>query len=744
MPRDVVEARTAELEALVRTIRAQRLRVTSRVAPNDASHLWVFVNAPDDVLVDVRERERVHDFLSGVVEVSGLHEASKRYTFGAVYTDDGGVISPADRVRYVHHLLTAMPRDRLQGRRDELGGAGLTLRHAPFPHLVDMMPVHDRVFDAAWIKAWANVSLRSVMLGISDDEIDRLRFHFGEQIALYFAFLNTYFMALAPAAMLGLVFFVCNELYNPAYSVALTVWACMFVEVWRLRERRYAVRWGTTGVRNVAEPRAAFRPRTVERDAVTGEQVEVFEWWRRELRVVMASLPVVAVFVVLLFSALTVIFFIEVIVAEVYDGPGQHIVPLVPTILFSTCIPALQAAWQAVARLLTDYENHATVRSYNASLTLKIFGLQSLVAYGGLVLTAYVYIPFGERLMQALFARGYLTRAFQLLSRQPHFQMPAQLHFTVHPARLHDQLFALCVTGQVMNTVSEVLVPIVLRALVRWKARAAAYWAGRRRTRSAHRVSFASDQAERTFLQRVGAEFALPTYDLFVDYAEMGTQFGTIALWSTIWPLAPVMGYVNNWFELRSDAYKIVVNMRRPVPVRTETIGSWLEVLASLVRVGVFTNASLVYLFEAQHKGAGLKRAVHTTLRVAGSAAAPKAGCAALLPGLLPDGPAARALVSSFLVALVCEQAYQVLAMVVHHVLTRIVWRDSAEERAVRRMQYENRVSLVERLERTREPHKHVDAEKPYAPERPPVDERFWDAASDVGTTYLAQASKAA
>ena len=58
MPRDVVEARTAELEALVRTIRAQRLRVTSRVAPNDASHLWVFVNAPDDVLVDVRERER--------------------------------------------------------------------------------------------------------------------------------------------------------------------------------------------------------------------------------------------------------------------------------------------------------------------------------------------------------------------------------------------------------------------------------------------------------------------------------------------------------------------------------------------------------------------------------------------------------------------------------------------------------------------------------------------------------------
>ena len=41
-----------------------------------------------------------------------------------------------------------------------------------------------------------------------------------------------------------------------------------------------------------------------------------------------------------------------------------------------------------------------------------------------------------------------------------------------------------------------------------------------------------------SFLDKVRAEAALPEYDLFVDYSEMATQFGYVAVWSTIWPLA--------------------------------------------------------------------------------------------------------------------------------------------------------------------------------------------------------------
>ncbi|TFY52784.1 hypothetical protein EVJ58_g9821 [Rhodofomes roseus] len=77
----------------------------------------------------------------------------------------------------------------------------------------------------------------------------------------------------------------------------------------------------------------------------------------------------------------------------------------------------------------------------------------------------------------------------------------------------------------------------------------------------------------------------------------MVTQFGYVALWSTIWPLAPLMALTNNWFELRSDAFKIAKHVRRPIPARTDTIGPWLDTLQFLAWLAFLTNSALVYLF---------------------------------------------------------------------------------------------------------------------------------------------------
>ncbi|KAF8757964.1 hypothetical protein RHS01_03508 [Rhizoctonia solani] len=92
-------------------------------------------------------------------------------------------------------------------------------------------------------------------------------------------------------------------------------------------------------------------------------------------------------------------------------------------------------------------------------------------------------------------------------------------------------------------------------------------------------------------------ESMLPEYTLFSDYAEMVTQFGYIVIWSAAWPLAPLMALLNNWLELRSDAFKITSHGRRPLPQRVDTIGPWLEALGFITWVGALTNAALVYLF---------------------------------------------------------------------------------------------------------------------------------------------------
>ncbi|WFD43976.1 hypothetical protein MPSI1_002641 [Malassezia psittaci] len=749
VPAHLIEERTKEYIGLIRELQALKLRVTSRIEPDNKGFVLIFVSAPDELLAEIREKERVNDFLSGVVAVRELNRPPTSFTFGALSTLDGEVISPADRIRYVNYLLTNQPGISRSTQPRMVNGAGLKMNDQRFPHLVDMIPLHHQGFNSAWIRSWSNVSWRSVWMGIGDREIDRLRFHFGAQVALYFAFLNMYFTSLAPAAILGLLFWLRGELFSPMYSAVLTLWACMFVEVWRMRERKFAVRWGMTGVKNVTEPRPEFRPHEVVDDPVTHDKVEVFEWWRRELRMIL-SLPIVLLFVALLAGAITLNFLTEIILGEIYEGPGKQVVTLVPTILFSICIPAIQAAWHTTASFLTRYENHSTVSSFNSSLTLKMFGLQCLVPFAGIVLTAYIYIPFGERLMGTLFERGYLTRLFQFVSRQPNFQMPTQLNFEVKPARLNDQLFALCVTSQLINTFTETLVPIILRAVSRWKERLVVNKSKGALDKKERRVSFTHDQAEKRFLSQVQAEFLLPTYDLFVDYAEMATQFGGIVLWSTIWPLAPVMGYVNNWFEIRSDAFKIVTNMRRPVPKRAETIGTWLEVLAFIARVAVLTNASLVYLFQAHPKSGGWFPEVHTTLRTelhppsdAKMPCVPSSQISTVMPSFLPRSGTSAALVASLIVAMVCELIYQVICHVVKHVLTRLLWRDSLEERALRRMQHEIRVSLLDRLEKSHDSSR-AHQTKPL-PSTDPIypDRHFWDQSQDEGMSYFASANKA-
>lgn len=762
VPEDENQRIAVEFASLMSTIRSVGLQCTSRPGPQGSGTVYVFVSASPELLEDMYTRERAHDLLYGVTSSDNKLDSVPQERAGdAVLTRAECVISPATRVRYVHQLLTA-PRPR--GDHDtssaleiaHMHGAELQVRTAPFPHLVDMMPLHDREFDSTWISAWSHVSLRSVMLGIREKELDELCFHFGEKIALYFGFLNMYFTSLMPVAVLGLVFWATGESYNVVYASLLVTWACAFVEAWRLRERKLAVRWGTTGLSNVPERRAEFRPRTVRSDPATGEREEVFEWWRRELRM-LAAVPVIACLAVVLIAALTVIFAIEILAAEVYDGPWKNVVPLVPTVLFSTCVPMILATAQSIAGKLTDWENHAAVNAYETSLTVKIFGLQTLVSFGGLVLTAYVYIPYGERIMQFVFERGLLEELLRLVSQRADVHIPTKPHFRVHPDRLQAQMFALCVTAQVTNTFMETVLPITLRVLDRWRAQLSGLLRRDQGRRSEpHRVSFANDSVERAFLDRVSAEFALPAYDTFQDYAEMATQFGNITLWSVIWPLAPVMGFLNNWFELRSDALKLCVNVRRAVPQRVERIGPWLDVLGTIARLAAFTNASLLYLFREQHtrNASGvlevrteLRSYLHPDLGACEKACnASSAYIARMLPAFLPRTSTTGALAAAFLVALLCEQVYSLVLMAVRHVLERAAWRGSAEEVVVRRQQWERRVGLVKKLQRMDGEEKTTLRHVPTVMNRDRVhpDFSFWDASHDVGLDFILSSGKVA
>ncbi|KAJ7036619.1 calcium-activated chloride channel-domain-containing protein [Mycena alexandri] len=571
--------------------------------------------------------------------------------------------------------------------------------------------------ESHWIHAWTTSRFVSV-------KQERLREQFGDSVAMYFSFLHSYTQALVFPAVLGVLFYFFGSPYSPIYSILIVLWSVVYVEWWRVRERILSLRFGTRGSFRVERRRAQY--------------VEGFPWWKHELRMV-ASLPVILLFAGVLLSILTGIFVFEAFVTQLYTGPGHKYIAFSPTILFVALVPRLLAVYQAIATRFTAWENHAHQSSHAASLTVKTFALSALVAYMGLALSAFVYVPFGEGIMRMV--QGMWNVDTSVAGQK------------LNAARLKDQMFAYTVTNQIVNTFVEVGLPYVLRAVGSFRAKKS-NGNGNGKGDKKKRVVFEDEkekggEEEREFLEIVRAEAALPEYELFGDYSEMVTQFGYVAIWSVIWPLAPVMALINNFFELRSDAFKITVHNRRPIPSRTDTIGPWLDTLSFLAWLAAVVNSALVYLFcprSQNHCNAGpstldkVHQHIISAASVGGSTTSKQEG---------GDGSAAtrELLLTALLIALAASHGYMALRALVRHVMEKALWHGSAEVRTRETDEREVKKRFLTGLVGPAEVGVQLDAEKD-APEKLaealPVDGLggFWD--HDEGVQEIQRITKEA
>jgi len=80
---------------------------------------------------------------------------------------------------------------------------------------------------------------------------------------------------------------------------------------------------------------------------------------------------------------------------------------LLPTVCFSAIVPQILKVYRKIAERLTEFEDHASTRTHADALTRKTFALNSIVAYAGLTLSAFVYIPFGRGIMTGVDQKVY-------------------------------------------------------------------------------------------------------------------------------------------------------------------------------------------------------------------------------------------------------------------------------------------------------------------------------------------------
>ncbi|KAK3338621.1 calcium-activated chloride channel-domain-containing protein [Lasiosphaeria hispida] len=561
---------TAEAEAaLLQLVQAlASVGFATEVRNGGKSSLLVFTKiASDKLLTSQVYRYRVQDWLYGVRTSAPNKDLAK-------YFEDEPV-TEAERLRLAYLLITK-PKNE--------GGAGISPKIGQWKYVQSIFPLHDHAFNRQWIKQW------STKYYLDESDLNQIRDRFGERVAFYFAFLQSYFAFLLFPAVFGFGAWLVLGQFSWFYGVVNCLWSVVFFEHWKMKEVDLAVQWGVRGVSKIQHPRPQFQFEREAQDPVTGEIVKIYSPLRRFARQLL-QVPFALACVVVLGGLIVGCFSIEIFITEVYNGPFKQYLTFLPTVLLTVFMPTFSTLLTRLAERLTELENYETHDGHQASFVQKIFVLNFITSYLGIFLTAFIYVPFGKILVPYLDIFQLTAQKFTTEGKA----LPTK-SWQINPDRLTKQIIYFTVTAQVVNFATEVIVPYVKRRV----------------TKTVEKVSEISEKngaplkdlpEEADFLKRVRNEAELDVYDVTVDYREMVVQFGYLSLFSVIWPLTACSFLVNNWIEARSDAMKIATSCQRPIPWRADSIGPWLTSLGFLSWLGSITSASLVFLFTNNKDG---------------------------------------------------------------------------------------------------------------------------------------------
>ena len=218
--------------------------------------------------------------------------------------------TPAERLRLAYLLIT---RPRNEGGAGIVPGTG----QGQWRFVKSVFPLHDRAFNREWIAQWSRKYY------LEDGDIDEIRDRFGERVAFYFAFLQSYFVALLFPAAFGAAAWLVLGSFSWVYAVVSCLWGVVFFEHWKMKEVDLAVQWGVRGVGRIQHPRPQFRFESEAVDPVTGEVVKVYSPFKRLARQLL-QVPFAAACVVALGGLIVSCFAIEIFLTEVYNGPFKQ------------------------------------------------------------------------------------------------------------------------------------------------------------------------------------------------------------------------------------------------------------------------------------------------------------------------------------------------------------------------------------------------------------------------------------
>ncbi|ETN61014.1 hypothetical protein AND_007342 [Anopheles darlingi] len=499
---------------------------------------------------------------------------------------------------------------------------------------LDAYPLHDGCTDvksscqrALLLQEWA-----SVRKWIKHQPLDHIKEYFGVKIAMYFAWLGFYTHMLIPASVVGLICFfyglltyrenrisqeICNDnntIMCPqcdeycdywylnstctisklahifdnemtiVFSIFMSIWATLYLEMWKRYSSKIQHRWGITEYCSLAEPP---RPQYLARlknikktmfNIATGAQEPSPPFWTKKFPSFVYSYSVIFLFILLTIAAVFGIVVYRMSLMTSRNIYGDHgsvsgkliIFPATTAVINLLVSTILTYAYHYVAVYMTNVEYRRTQTEYNESLNLKIYLFEFVNYYSSIFYIAFVKGKFP----------GYPAKYNRILHLRQEECSPGGCLM-----ELCIQLAIIMVGKQAIGAVTEIVIPWAIQKFKEFRSVLGIEAEG-------------SDSDERLICcNQWTKDFNLINWNdrsLFNEYLKMVIQYGFITIFVVAFPLGPFFALLNNVVETRLDAKKFLLYYKRAVPQRVRDLGIWYNIMHVVGKVAVISSAFII------------------------------------------------------------------------------------------------------------------------------------------------------
>ncbi|OMJ90414.1 hypothetical protein SteCoe_7220 [Stentor coeruleus] len=444
--------------------------------------------------------------------------------------------------------------------------------------MVESFCVHEEQLLQELRKIWA-----SFLAVFKPQPLEDVRSYFSEKITLYFAWIDTYWSFMAIAAVVGIITFIGMKVFGPetiegtsfqiTFAVFLAFWGSAFEQYWRRKEKKLAWRWGTTEHSAKESQRPEFKG-IYDLDEVTDKMKVLPSPNEHKILKRLVVYFVVGISLVIVILAVSCIFALRFKLNQ--DPDTINYARFIPAFLNILQIRILNIIYEKIIIKLNYWENHETESKHNDSLALKTFLFKFFNSY-----TALFYIAFFKETLE--------TREYCVDVANHDISCDNSISDKVLKADpgctncLNDlgfQLGVIFIINLAMNVV-ELGFP-----WARWKARM---------FKAANNDLQNTDITLRTSLYPVEYDSKLEVYENPIqDYIEMIIQFGYVCMFGVAAPIIALLALIEITLEIRVDAWKLCNLTKRPDPIRSDSIGVWLNIISVMAYAGAATNAGII------------------------------------------------------------------------------------------------------------------------------------------------------